>query len=141
MPSPSLNARSGWRALADKAGMAASTACAIHCALTPLVLAFLPALSGWALGLESLHGWMVVSLSVLAVAATWLGWRRHRKFYAWAFLVPGIGFLMGSHAFHGTAEHVLLAIGGTLIASAHLVNLRLAHGHVHDACCKHGNPT
>jgi len=32
---------------------------------------------------------------------------------------------------------VLVAIGGTLVACAHLTNLRLAHGHVHGPACLH----
>lgn len=117
--------------------MTVSALCAIHCAILPLVLALLPLASVWVLGLESYHGWVVLSLAILAIATTWLGWLRHRKFYAWAFLALGLGFLGGAALSQGTTEHVLMAIGGTLIASVHLVNLRLAHGHVHDACCRH----
>jgi len=36
-----------------------------------------------------------------------------------------------------TVHAVLVAIGGTLVAVSHLTNLRLAHGHVHDAACEH----
>ena len=127
------------RRLADRAGVAMGTLCALHCALTPVALALMPVLAAPLLGLEEAHAWIVGSLSVLAIAMTWMGWRRHRRFYASAFLIPGLVFLWGATlAFHGHAlEHVLMAIGGTLVACAHLVNLRLAHGHVHDACCKH----
>jgi hypothetical protein len=39
---------------------------------------------------------------------------------------------------HATTTHaILVSIGGTLVALAHLANLRLAHGHVHDAACGH----
>ncbi|MCC6756807.1 MAG: MerC domain-containing protein, partial [Arenimonas sp.] len=34
---------------------------------------------------------------------------------------------------------VVMTAGGILIAVAHLVNLRLSHGHVHDANCRHGH--
>ena len=30
-----------------------------------------------------------------------------------------------------------MTFGGTLVGVAHLVNLRLNHGHVHDARCAH----
>jgi hypothetical protein len=32
---------------------------------------------------------------------------------------------------------VAMTFGGTMVGVAHLVNLRLNHGHVHDACCTH----
>ncbi|WP_425477563.1 hypothetical protein [Alkalisalibacterium limincola] len=34
-----------------------------------------------------------------------------------------------------------MAIGGTLIAVAHVLNLRLTHSHVQDACCHHHCPS
>ena len=128
-----------WKLLADRAGATAGAVCALHCALTPVAWALLPALAAPLTGLEEAHVWIVGSLSILAIAMTVLGWRRHRRFYATAFLVPGLTLLWGAVlAFHGqTLEHVLMAIGGTLVACAHLVNLRLSHGHVHDACCRH----
>lgn len=124
----------------DRAGLAAGALCALHCALAPLALAALPSLSRWLGGddLHGIHAWIIGSLSLLAVGMTWAGWRRHRRFYAWAFLVPGMLLLWGSLGVHDTTwEHVAMAMGGTLVACAHAVNLRLAHGHVHDSHCRH----
>ena len=35
------------------------------------------------------------------------------------------------------AHAVAMTLGGTLVGLAHLANLRLNHGHVHDATCAH----
>lgn len=120
---------------ADRFGAWAGGACAVHCALTPVALAFLPALGSWMVAGEAWHVGFLCFLTVLAMGTTALGWRRHRRFYAWAFLLPGLGALWAGHGLLPAHEAVLTAVGGTLVVCAHLVNLRLAHGHVHDAQC------
>ena len=41
---------------------------------------------------------------------------------------------------HSLLPHaVAMTFGGTLVGLAHLANLRLNHGHVHDATCAHGH--
>ena len=57
-------------------------------------------------------------------------------------LVPGllalwVGLLV--QPVHGTLvlHALVMTFGGTLVGLAHLANLRLNHGHVHDATCTH----
>lgn len=118
---------------ADRAGFAASFLCALHCALWPWLLAVAPAF-----GLE-LGGWVdldqafVVFATVLGVSTLTLGWRRHRAFHAWLLLVPGlilvwVGAFTPLHDNHTLGHATVMAIGGVLLALAHLVNLRLTHG-------------
>jgi len=39
---------------------------------------------------------------------------------------------------HALVPHAItMTLGGTLVGLAHLANLRLNHGHVHDATCTH----
>jgi hypothetical protein len=70
-----------------------------------------------------------------------VGFRRHQRFRAFWFLAPGIGLLLAGLFVdfdHSSTLHaVLVAVGGTLVALAHLTNLRLSHVHVHDAACGH----
>jgi hypothetical protein len=127
--------------LADRFGATASFLCAVHCALLPLVIAVLPAIG---LGILADHRYergFIAFASVLAVTTFIVGFRRHRRFRAFWFLMPGILLLAAGIIvdFESSAmtHAVLVAVGGTLVALSHVTNLRLAHGHVHDAACEH----
>jgi hypothetical protein len=129
---------------ADSVGSAAAVVCAVHCALLPLLLAVLPALG---VGLLASSQWevpYVAFASLLAMSSLWLGFRRHRVYRALAFLVPGLvavwaGLLVPALHEDLVRHAVTMTFGGTMIAVAHLVNLRLTHGHVHDASCSHAH--
>lgn len=93
---------------------------------------------------ESIERVFAVFASVLALTSLWQGYRRHRVHRALAFLVPGLISIwvavLYSPLHHDLVLHtVLMTFGGTLIAVAHLVNLKLTHGHVHDAGCSHAH--
>jgi len=128
--------------VADRVGATASFLCAVHCALLPLLVAVLPAIG---LGFLADHGFergFVVFAVILAFSTMIAGFRRHHHLRAFWFLIPGVLLLLTGvvidpdHA--GSLHAVLLASGGTLVALAHLINLRLGHGvHVHDAYCRH----
>lgn len=133
--------RRGISRLADRVGATASFLCAIHCAVLPFVLAALPA---FGLGFLADHGFergFILGASVLALGTVIHGYRRHRVRRALALLLPGLlllwigGFVMDSHT--TLVWHALLvALGGSCIAAAHLTNLRLVHVHDHSACCE-----
>ena len=80
---------SGWR---DFLGIAASLACAIHCAAMPFLIAYLPALGLSFLADESFHQWMSVACLVLALIAFIPGWRKHRRWLPG--MIAGLGLLM-----------------------------------------------
>lgn len=127
---------------ADKVGSVGALVCAAHCAILPLVLAALPALGVSALAYNSMEWAFVVFASILALASLWQGYRIHRVYRALAFLLPGLiavwGGILIDSIHHSIVQHaVAMSIGGTLIAVAHIINLRLTHGHVHDARCHH----
>lgn len=135
MHRPSLFAR-----LADRFGATASFLCAVHCALLPLVLALLPALGLGFLADHRFERGFVAFACVLALTSLIVGFRRHQRFGAFGFLAPGIALLLAGLVFEYESMVVhaaLVATGGSLVALAHLINLRLAHGHVHDAACGH----
>jgi hypothetical protein len=125
--------------LADRFGATASFLCAVHCAALPLVLAALPALGLSFLANHRFERGFIAFASVLATTTFIMGYRRHRRFHAFWFLVPGLAFLAAGIAVdldHSSIVHaVLVSIGGTLVAASHLTNLRL--GHVHNAACEH----
>ena len=134
--SPSLFAR-----LADRFGATASFLCALHCAALPLIIAALPALGLGFLASHLFERTFIACASLLALASLAIGFRRHRRLRAFGFLVPGIallvtGILIDLHSqplLHAT----LVSLGGSLVALAHLANLRLGSVHVHNAACGH----
>ncbi|MEO7062914.1 MAG: MerC domain-containing protein [Dokdonella sp.] len=133
--SPSLFAR-----LVDRFGAGASFLCAVHCALLPIVIAILPALGLGFLADHRFEHAFIAFASLLALTALIVGFRRHQRFRAFWFLLPGIALLFAGIVveYDSTILHaVMVAMGGSLIALAHLINLRLSHGHVHDAMCSH----
>lgn len=127
--------------LPDRFGATASFLCAVHCALLPLVIAALPAIGLSFLANHRFERGFIAFASVLALTTLIFGFRRHHRFRAFWFLVPGILLLAAGIIVDfdesATVHAVLVAMGGTLVAASHLTNLRLAHGHVHDAACEH----
>lgn len=143
---PSTRARKplpGRRAgpIADRIGAAGSLLCALHCAVLPVVIALVPTLGLGLAGQADFERGFTVFATVFALATLVAGYRRHRTFGALMFLVPGVLAIwfgaFGPMGHDGAAHSVVMAVGGTLIAAAHLLNIRLAHGHVHDATCSH----
>lgn len=124
----------------DRFGATASLLCAIHCAALPFVLAVLPAMGLAFLASHTFERAFVAFALLLALSSLITGWRRHQRFHALWILLPGMVLLLAGsmHMADGSFTHtVLLGLGGTLVATAHLVNLRLSHPHVHGPSCRH----
>ena len=128
--------------LLDRLGATGSLVCAVHCALLPLVIALLPSL-GIALWLgEDFELGFVTFATLLGVFTLVWGYRRPRVVRALGLLIPGLVALWAGVLFaplhHALVPHAItMTFGGTLVGLAHLANLRLNHGHVHDASCAH----
>ncbi|MDV0440101.1 MerC domain-containing protein [Xanthomonas sacchari] len=130
------------RAALDRLGATGSLLCAVHCAVLPLALAVLPSL-GLAMWLgEGVERTLVLFVTCLGLFSLVLGYRRHRVWQALGLLILGLlalwaGLLVPA-LHHAVAPHAaIMTFGGTLVGLAHLLNLRLNHGHVHDASCVH----
>jgi hypothetical protein len=127
--------------VADRVGATASFLCALHCAALPFVFALLPVLGLGFLANHSFEHWFIVFATTLAVTMLLRGYGRHREPHALALLFPGLILLwLGGFVFEpetaGTLHAVLVTLGGSSVALAHLVNLRLSHAH--DLCCGSG---
>jgi hypothetical protein len=130
----------------DRIGATGSMLCAIHCAALPFVLVLMPALGAGLAGAGFEIGFIVFA-STVALSSLILGYRRHRVLRALLFLAPGLGSVWSAVLIpllhHNVIAHaVAMAVGGTLIAISHLINLRLNHGHVNqgragEACASH----
>jgi len=140
---PDIDNRHAPPHLADRVGATASFLCALHCAALPFVLALLPAVS---LGFLADHGferWFILCASVFASVTLIYGYRRHRAYRALAWLAPGLALLWtggfaldaGDAGVSQVWHAVLVALGGSCVALAHLTNMKLVHGLKQDTCC------
>ncbi|REJ68853.1 MAG: MerC domain-containing protein [Planctomycetota bacterium] len=90
-----LGARLPFLLSSDWVGIAASVACAIHCAAMPLIIASLPMLD---LGYFDavFHQWMAVVCSVIALVAFLPGWRKHRRLGPPLIATLGLSVIVGA---------------------------------------------
>ena len=110
--------------LFDKVGMSASVACAIHCALLPIVLTLLPIVGLEFLANPALELSMIVLSLGLASIALSSAYKKHRKALPFVILMLGFSFIALGHLIAGM-ESYLIPVGGLLIAIAHYINLKL----------------
>lgn len=130
------------RSLIDRFGAAGSLLCAAHCALLPLAIALLPSLGLAILGSQGFERAFVAFATLLGVFSVVWGYRRHRAVRALSLLIPGLVTLWVVVLYQPLHQMVLphaiaMTFGGTLVGLAHIANLRLNHGHVHNASCAH----
>ena len=120
----------------DSLGMSGAALCAIHCALLPVALALLPVLGLGVLASPGFELGFVLVATLLASASLWHGYRHHRAYHAFLWLVPGLVLLWAGilvEALHHpvVAHAITMSLGGSLVALAHLANMRLSRGHTH----------
>ena len=128
--------------LLDRLGATGSLLCAIHCALLPALIALLPSLGIAAWLDDGFERGFVAFATLLGLFTLVWGYRRHRAVRALWLLFPGLALLWLATGYeplhHAVVPHAIaMTLGGTLVGLAHLANLRLNHGHVHDAHCAH----
>lgn len=128
----------------DRLGAVGSLLCAIHCALLPLAIAVLPSLGIALWRAEGVETGFVAFASLFGLVVLAWSYRRHRAVRALGLLLPGLAMLWTAVLYpplhHAAIPHALaMTLGGTLVGLAHLANLRLNHGHVHDAHCVHSH--
>jgi hypothetical protein len=126
----------------DSLGTVGAMLCAVHCALLPVALALLPVLGLGILASAGFEKGFVLFATALASVSLWHGFRRHRAYHAFAILAPGLialwaGILVPRLHESVVPHAVAMSVGGTLVAIAHLANIRLSQGHVHAAGCVH----
>ena len=113
----------------DRVGATASTACAIHCMITPFVLGLLPLLGMGFLAAPWFENTAVVGAISLAVVSLLHGYLHHRQFHAlWLLMIGAALLLCGRFVIgddHRWIESTLVVLGGLALAGAHLINRRL----------------
>ena len=130
-----MNFKINWDAL----GISASLACAIHCALLPVLINSLPIL-----GVEIIHNtkfeyFMIGLAFVIGAYSFWHGYKKHHHSLT-PFLIfsAGMAFLVAKQIWH-EYQLILLIPAVVLIVYGHVSNYRSCrvHNHAHADDCDH----
>lgn len=112
----------------DRIGITATSLCALHCILLPVILPALPLLG---VGFLADHVWEHVFLiltAILGSIAMFSGFKRyHRKLYPFYLLMLGIVVYWQKHDFSEAVQPYFIVIGALLIVSAHFINIKLCN--------------
>ena len=123
----------------DALGIAASVACAIHCAVLPLIMSSLPIL-----GINIINNfWFEIFMIVLAMGiglhSLTHGFKKHHhRVLPIIVFIIGISLLLVKQIFH-QYQIWFLVPAVILIVSAHYINYRQCRiaDHCHNDDCKH----
>ncbi|MEM7278930.1 MAG: MerC domain-containing protein [Pseudomonadota bacterium] len=118
------------RAVADWLGIAASTACALHCVLVPTLLISGTLLPASFLGDESFHLAMVFVILPAAIVAFGLGCWRHKDPWVLALGAIGLsGMVLAVSVLHDVVgevgERSVTFLSAALLIAAHYRNYQL----------------
>ncbi len=111
----------------DAMGILTSIACAIHCAILPIILTSLPIL-----GINIIHNiffeWSMIGIAFLVGTIALLHGHKkhHRSFMPIGIFSAGFSFLILKQ-FVPTLEYWFLAVAVILIVSAHFCNYKLCN--------------
>lgn len=112
----------------DQLGLLLSASCLLHCLALPVALVAAPALALWLGETETTVHWVLFAIAaVVSGGALYLGYRRHGG--ALVVVVGTVGLAVmavaAAHLFGTTLEATLTLVGASIVALAHVVNLRL----------------
>lgn len=115
---------------ADKAAIAISILCVVHCLFTPVLIVALPAMSSLIVDTELYHRIMVFFVVPTSLYALTLGCKQHQRYPLLILGVLGLGILCfaaiwGGKYFGHSGEIMLTLLGSAIIISGHLINFRL----------------
>ena len=123
----------------DAAGIVTTVACAIHCAILPLLLSSLPILGINLVNNARFEYFMIFLAFVIGSYSLWHGYRRHHhSFVPVLVFATGIGFLVAKQVWHHY-QYWLLPFALVFIVSAHIINYKACriHNHAHSDDCQH----
>jgi uncharacterized membrane protein YoaK (UPF0700 family) len=123
----------------DAFGIAASVACAIHCAVLPLILSSLPLFGINIIENQGFEFIMIALAFIVGVYSLYHGRKKHHhSFYPMLLFAAGISLLFIKSMLHSHSLMLLLP-AVSLIVIAHYVNYKLCrvHNHAHADDCNH----
>lgn len=110
----------------DSLGATVSIACAIQCSVFPLLVGVLPLLGlGFLLG-DGVEKVFVATSVILGVSSFTWGFRYHRRFHIFGFLVSALALISAGRFWVDERYEIPIVISGTLVLTAgHFLNRRL----------------
>ncbi|MFN6386796.1 MAG: MerC domain-containing protein [Bacteroidota bacterium] len=123
----------------DAFGIAASVACAIHCAVLPLILSSLPLFGINIIENQGFEFIMIALAFIVGVYSLYHGRKKHHhSFYPMLLFAAGISLLFIKSILHSHSLMLLLP-AVSLVVIAHYVNYKLCrvHNHAHADDCNH----
>lgn len=123
----------------DALGVTVSVACAIHCALLPLVLSSLPLFGVNIIDNAYFEYGMIVLAFLVGVYSLYHGFKKHH--HNWLPLIiftVGMLCLVGKQVFHNFHNYLLVPAVVFIILS-HYLNFKFCrhHNHAHKEDCDH----
>lgn len=111
----------------EGAAVSASLLCLVHCLALPLLLLLLPGVIGLFAQSEMFHYFALALVVPTALAAFWLGYRRHGAFRPALLGVAGAGCLVIAllPGIGEGAELCLTVAGSLMLVTGHTMNWRL----------------
>ncbi|WOH37010.1 MerC domain-containing protein [Thalassotalea fonticola] len=112
----------------DRLGITATSICALHCILLPVLVPLLSLFGLEFLGdHESEHIFLFVTL-ILGSVALFSGFKRyHRKIYPFYLLFLGGFIYWHKHSVDESLQPIMIIVGACLLIAAHVVNLKLCN--------------
>jgi uncharacterized membrane protein YoaK (UPF0700 family) len=123
----------------DAFGIAASVACAIHCAVLPLILSSLPLFGINIIENQGFEILMIALAFVVGVYSLYHGRKKHHhSYYPMVLFAAGISLLFIKSMLHSHSLMLLLP-AVSLVVIAHYLNYKLCrvHNHAHADDCNH----
>lgn len=117
-----------WNDMLDRIGITATSLCALHCILLPILIPILPLM-----GLSFLadHAWehfFLLMTAALGTVALFSGFKRyHKRLYPFYLLYLGIALYWIKHDFAQSLEIYFILGGASLIIAAHFINIKLCN--------------
>ena len=126
-----LRSMSGLKINWDALGIGVSVACAIHCAVLPLLLVSLPLFGVNIIHNPSFEYFMIVLAFAIGSNALWHGYQKHHQSHIPLLLfTSGILLLLAKQFWH-QYELFILPFAVISIVGAHIINLRFGRSQTH----------
>jgi hypothetical protein len=130
-----MNFRFNWDAL----GVATSVACAIHCAVLPLILTSVPVFGVNIIDNHNFEYLMIALAAGIGAYSLWHGYRKHHhSLLPVTIFMLGITLLLAKQLRHDQ-QYWLLPGAVLMIVTAHWLNFKACriHDHAHKEDCNH----